>query len=243
MNIGTKSALGTVAMLASVLSLAAVARFSLGSVGAQLERATGPVATQLALAGNLKAAANGMRTGQRGMLLKALEHDTAGMNSVAAEYDGRVRELQSLLGNLKPMLLDGRGRDLASLLNAKAEQHAASFREVRDLCAAGRVTEAEAVYKQRGASAGAAMEKTAAELMKFETELMAQSAEAGNRAASRADAISTAMVVLGLIVAAGVYNMQRHTISELRRIACQMEQGSAEIAGATGQLSAASQSL
>jgi methyl-accepting chemotaxis protein len=242
-NIGRKMVLSASAMLVAVLAVAAVARYSISGMSGELEKSTGPIARQLELAGNLKAGANGMRTGQRGILLNALQHDAAGVEGTRKDYANRRQSVQALLQELKPMLNESRGRELAASLEASAGLHAAYFQQIYELSTAGRVEEAAAIYKERGAPAGAAMEKTASALMAFETDLMARSAAAGKQTADRAHRLSNLVVVVTLILFGAVYVMERRITSALRRIVGRLEQGSRQIAGATRQLSTASQSL
>src|SRR5581483_1694565 len=100
LDVGKKMMIGGAAMLFAVLMLAFVTGWALTSVDAQLEQSTGPIARQLELAGNLEAGANLMRTGQRGILLNALQHDPAGIESTRKDYETRYQSELALLGEL-----------------------------------------------------------------------------------------------------------------------------------------------
>src|SRR5690349_6183462 len=117
--------LNAFAVLLAVVMMATVEYLSLGRLGHELENSTGSIARQLQLAGNLKAGANGMRTGQRGILLNALQHDAAGVDATRKDYEARRAGVQGLLQELRPMLTESHSADLADSLQAGAEQHAA----------------------------------------------------------------------------------------------------------------------
>jgi len=230
-------------MLVMMLAVAGAGWYSNTCLGDELGKATGPTARQLELAGNLKAGGNGMRTGQRGVLLNALQHDSAGMEATRTDYLSRRRNVQALLDQLRPMLTASRGLELASNLETAAAQHAACFQKIYELSMAGSVEEAAAIYKEKGAPAGVAMEKAASALMAYATEGMASSAVAGGQTMVRARTFSVLSVVLGACLLAFVYLSQRSSTIGLRRIVGELEQGSQQIVGASRQLTAASQSL
>ena len=243
MSIGKKLTVSSAAMLIALIGGAATSFYSLESVGDELERSTGRTARKLALAGNLKAGANGMRTGQRGILLNALQKDARGMDKTRKEYHGRYQSVLALLSEFKPLLDTENGRTVTSNLETLAGKHAESFREVSDLCDAGKLEEAAALYRKQGVSAGAAMEVAASQLMEFETQRMQESGAAGNRKRIQARWMAGVMGLIALSALAILVWVQRGICSRLLDLASQLGQGADQITAATGQLSSASQSL
>ena len=243
MSIGKKLTLSAGAMLIAVLGIVLSSLYSLESVGSELDRATGEIARKLALTGNIKAAANGMRTGQRGILLNALEKDTRGLQNTRKDYSARHQKVTDLMWQLRPLLVTGQGRAAADALEATVNQHVASFEQISRLCDAGKVEEAEKVYREHGAPAGAAMETTASSLMTFEIELMQQSAAAGRRKKVQAVWTAALMSIFALATMGALVWVQRDICVRLLGLAVQLGQGADQISGATGQLSSASQSL
>jgi methyl-accepting chemotaxis protein/methyl-accepting chemotaxis protein-1 (serine sensor receptor) len=222
----------------TVLSLSALQK-----VSRELDYATGSVASQLALAGNLKAGANGMRTGQRGLLMNGLSHDLKGLDATRKDYKTRHEAVLGLVARLKPLLDQQRGKADLATLESNVQQHAESFQQISDLCAAGRMDEAAAVYKERGAPAGAAMEKIAADLMELETGSMAQAAGTGKEASAWAVWISAAAALLALAGISILFFVQRNITARLRRVAADLGMGAQEVGAAIGQLASVSQSL
>jgi methyl-accepting chemotaxis protein len=243
MSIGKKLTLSAGAMLIAVMSVVLSSLYSLESVGSELERSTGEIAQKLALAGNIKAGANGMRNGQRGILLNALDKDARGLENTRKDYGTRHQKVNELIGELKPLETTEQGRALASALEATVNQHAASFDQISRLCDAGQVQEAEAVYRERGAPAGAAMETTASSLMALETESMRQSAAAGKRKKVQGGWTAILMSLFALATMGVLVWVQRDICARLLGLAVQLGQGADQITDATGQLSSASQSL
>jgi len=232
-----------ISLLFAVLAGSLSSMYSLDSVGRELAKSTGPIARKLALAGNLKAAANGMRTGQRGILLNALQHDARGMEKTRKDYDARYKAVFGLIAELRPLLTLARGNAITTALENYASQHAGYFQQISDLCEGGNVDQAATLYREHGAPAGAAMEKTASELMELETVLMAESAAIGKEKAIRARWIGTGMGILALAATLFLGWLQRDISLRLRSIAAELGQGARQVEEATGQLASASQSL
>jgi methyl-accepting chemotaxis protein len=155
--------------------------YSLSSLSGELEQATGAIAEKLALAGELKAGANGMRTGQRGMLLTTLQRDSKGMEAVRRDYAKRRQDTAGFIQKIRPLIADERDRQLVDALESQVNQHAASFNRISDLCGSGKVTQAAKVYRDQGAAIGGAMENTAARLMAVERQAMQNAAGVGRR--------------------------------------------------------------
>ncbi len=243
MSIGKQLGLSAAAMLIALIGSAATSFYSLESIGDQLDRSTGPTAKKLVLAGNLKAGANGMRTGQRGILLNAFQKNQKGMDSVRKDYHARYQNVLTLLEEMKPLLETEAGRAVSAKLEDLAAKHAESFRQVSALCDTGKLEEAELVYRNQGAPAGAAMETAASELMERTTALMTESGLAGKRKRAQARWLAGVMALIALAAVAILVRIQRGVCSDLHELATQLSQGADQIADATQQLSVGSQSL
>ena len=217
--------------------------YSLSSLSGELEQATGAIAEKLALAGELKAGANGMRTGQRGMLLTTLQRDSKGMEAVRRDYAKRRQDTAGFIQKIRPLIADERDRQLVDALESQVNQHAASFNRISDLCGSGKVTQAAKVYRDQGAAIGGAMENTAARLMAVERQAMQNAAEVGRRQVSAARWNTFAIDVLGLLVFIAVVWTVIGVTRGLRKVASDLGEGTAQISGAAQQVSSASHSL
>src|ERR1035438_4211469 len=95
----------TVGGIVAACGLAGVASWrAVDVLRAERARATGKGAEKLALAGELKAAANILRTGQRGLLLNAVQGDLEGAAATRKEYVRRRGEAAALTAKLRPLL-------------------------------------------------------------------------------------------------------------------------------------------
>jgi len=241
-TISRKLMAAAVSMLLVVVGFTFSSLHSLGMVSGELQKLTG-LTTELALAGNLKATANIMRTGQRGVLLLTLQKDTKGVAKQQQDYGKYYQTEQELLGKIKPLLANEKDRELTSTLESQVEQHVACFREVSELCATGKIDEATGIYRERGAPAGVAMEKAAADLMKDVTERIKTSNDVGAQKVSSARWTAILMNITAFIVVAAMIVIVRGIARTLRRIAAELNEGSGQIHAATSQVSTASQSL
>lgn len=243
MTIGKKLTSSAILILAAIGFATVSFVSSLNRMRRELDDSTGPIATKLEMAGNLKAAANGMRTGQRGILMAALQHDVRGMEAVRKDYNARYQVMTGLLADVKPLIVLERGKIALGALESNARQHADSFANISRLCDSGKVKEAAAAYREHGVAAGAAMEKAAGELMAIQTDLMAQAAANGKRTSVQAFWISAIMSALALAGVAILFVIQRQIAASLRQVAMELGQGAQQVNDATQQLSSTSQAL
>jgi len=240
MTVGKKLSTGVVAMALATVGVSVSSWFSLTSVSRELERSTGPIGEKLALAGELKASANGMRTGQRGILLMTLQHDRKGMDAVRRDYAKRRQETAALIEKIKALLVDERDRQLIDSLESKVSQHVASFELISHLCDLGKVAEGSQAYRDKGAAIGAAMEAAASQLMALERQTMLDAASAGGRVANAARWTTVGINAAGLLVFAIVIFTVLAATRRIRKVASDLAEGAAQITGASQQVSAAS---
>jgi hypothetical protein len=74
-----------------LVGLTAVCLIASSKLGGQMETSTGPVALKLSLAGNMTAAANNMRSNQRGTVLYALQRDQKHEGATRQDYAKKQR--------------------------------------------------------------------------------------------------------------------------------------------------------
>jgi methyl-accepting chemotaxis protein len=243
MTVATKLTITQGATLLAGFGAAVWLVYSVESLGEKLERSTGPTAQKLALAGELKAAANILRTGQRGLLLNALQKDAPGTEATRKDYDKNRQRTATLFANIRQLLVTPRERDSVDNLEARINDHLSCFRQISDWCDADKLSEAAALYKAKGAPAGAAMEKAASEMMLDQENAMKEieiSGAAGVRTA-RWFALGIALTLGCLLLLSGwvVAGVRRG----LRGIALKLIDGAAQVAASTGQLASSMQSL
>ncbi len=243
MTIGKKLRMAIVTMLLVVAGMAASAVYSINTISRELETSTGLTTEKLALAGNLKAAANIMRTGQRGMLLNGFQHDSKGATATRADYAKKKASALALAASIEPLLVTEEGRRSINQLKSDIERHATSFRQISDLCDAGKLKEAETFYKEQGAPAGVAMEQTASKMMDQQIKIMSASAEAGHRQVRFAIISLTAIGALGVITLLVTLFMVAGITRGLARLSAELSEGAAQVRSASVQVATSSQRL
>jgi methyl-accepting chemotaxis protein len=243
MTFGKKLKLAIAAMLIVGLGMTVSAMYSIKMISRELDTSTGSTAEKLALAGDVKAAANIMRTGQRGILLNAFQHDQAGAAATVRDYSKKKEKALSLVANIDRLLGRGEGRQLVEQLKSDIEVHAACFRQIADLCGAGKLKEASAFYKEKGAPAGVAMEQAASDLMTQETAIMRESADAGRRQARFASISMTAIGVVGIGTLILTSFMIAGITSAMSRLAGELSEGASQVFSASTQVATSSQRL
>jgi methyl-accepting chemotaxis protein len=243
MTIGKKLRMAILTMLLVLIGIIASTAHSIQTISRELNTSTGSTAEKLALAGNLKAAANIMRTGQRGLLLNGFQHDSKGLQATRADYANRKASALTLVARMEPLLVTEEDRRLVDHLKSDIERHAASFNRIVELCETRKLEDAAAFYKQLGAPAGAAMEQTASELMAQEIAIMRQSAENGRRQV-RFGAISlTATSVAGIVTLVVTFFMVSGITKRLSNLSVELSEGASQVRSASAQVATSAQRL
>ena len=243
MTIGKKLRIAIITMLMVGGGMTAVAVYSIQTISRELATSTGSTAEKLGLAGDLKAAANIMRTGQRGLLLNGFQHDAKGAEATRAYYEKKKSDALTLVARIEPLLASAEDQRLVNQLKADIERHAASFRQIADQCDAGKLQQAAAFYKAQGAPAGAAMERTASELMAQEIKTMRSSAEAGRGQVRFAAVYITAIGALGIATLLLTLFMVAGITQGLSRLSVELGEGAAQVWSASAQVATSSQRL
>jgi methyl-accepting chemotaxis protein len=226
----------------ALLGLAAVCLIASAKLGGQIETSTGPVALKLSLAGNMKAAANNMRSNQRGTILYALQRDQKHESATRLDYAKNSAKMTAMIATMKPLVSgdDGALLDLLASSSLKYDQH---FQKVESLCDAGKAAEAGVYYRDVASPVGAVMENAAGDMMTEQMKLMTAAGESGLRTASLAKWVSAAMTAAGLVVAAIVIVVIRGAMRSLQRVMDTLAESSRQIDSASSQVSQSSQAL
>jgi methyl-accepting chemotaxis protein len=243
LTVGKKLMASVLAMMSVVLGITFASLYSLGKVGDELEKSTGPTSEKLALAGDLKATANIMRTGQRGLLLNAVQNDEKGLEKVRQEYAPRYQAARAMIARMKALLDSDAGRELAAALESHVHKHASCFQQIVELCTSGKIPDAFVLYREKGAPAGAAMEKTAGALMELVKNLMKDSAAAGHQKVVAAWWTAVLINIAAMLLVGLIAMTLRRITRTLRKVAVDLSEYTNQITSATAQIASTSQSL
>jgi methyl-accepting chemotaxis protein len=242
LTVGQKLTTGFAAMMLVVLALAFSSLYSTGSVASELAASTGtPV--KLFLAGSMKAAANNLRSNQRGAIMYSLENDKEHAEATREDYLKNQQEMAAMIAGVKPLLTTEKSKTLIKNLESYVGEYNSYFQQLSALCSAGKAKGAFLLYRDKVSPIGAAMEKSAGDMMELEKQLMAESAAVGEEKVSGArwigivlSAVALAVVMLALLVVRGI-------TQSLRNVTDDLAEGAAQIASAAAQVSSSSQSL
>lgn len=243
MTLSARIRLTLIAIPLSVLSLTVAALYSLNQVGEELVTATGRTADTLARAGELKAIANGMRTGQRGLLLNRIQKDDKGFKKTHQDYEKRRLGAQEQLAALRQLLTTQESQNLLTALEGHIAKHVECFRRISELCLEDKLDEASVLYRDHGAPAGVAMEKAAEGLTQLQKDIMKAGADRGARRMSQARWIVLGIDAFALIVLGALLVAAHRASRVLRKLIAGVMERADRIRRATRQVAAVSQSL
>src|ERR1700728_4799665 len=105
MTIGKKLTFGFAALMVVALCLGGAYLYSVGSLGGELETATGTTVKKIFLSSELQAQLFRLRSCQRGVMLFSLEKLPAKALSNKQEFETRAADVETLMVQIKPLLV------------------------------------------------------------------------------------------------------------------------------------------
>lgn len=241
-TISRRMAAGVMAVSLATVFAAAASFWYIRALGQDLEQSTGVVSAKLALAGEAKAAANIMRTGQRSILLNGYQHDPEALKASEKDYAKRREVALSFVNRLKPMADKGDSEAIARLESAIGN-HADSFAQIAALCREGNLEAAMALYKAKGSAAGAAMEQAASDVMAVQTRQLDQRAATGRKRVAQAGAVLAGSEVFVALCLAALLWSTRRSANGLRLLSGTLRESARQVAAASAQVAASGESL
>lgn len=243
MTIGKKLILGYVAMLAAALLLAASSLYSLGHVGAELDKTVNNTGKKVALIGEIQANLFKMRSCQRGVMLFAIHNLPEKVQSNKQEFETRGNNVLEIVSELKPLLVTEAGRQAAAFIETELPTFREYFEQVAAAAMAGKAQNALSIYNERSVKSLDMLESRAEELVKLLQGLMADSAAEGAKSVSNArwTVIILMTVLFGL--APVLFLIVNRATQQLQKLAADLGEGAQQISSASGQVASSSQAL
>ncbi|MGA2186127.1 MAG: methyl-accepting chemotaxis protein [Bryobacteraceae bacterium] len=240
--VGTKLLTSVGALLMMIVALAAGALYSISNTEAELgnSAATGK---KMDMAGEMAALVNMMRTNGRGMIAFSAINDSVHVNAEATLLNQRATAFAQLMAEMKPLLVTERGRQLMATLEAAMPGFLQAEREMREMCEAGKTTDAIAQLRDHVAPAADAIEKAIGGLKELQRSLFQQALSDGAQQASVARWITWSLAVLSLLIAAIVARVVMGLSRQLRAATAELDEGIAQITSASQQVATSSQSM
>jgi methyl-accepting chemotaxis protein len=195
------------------------------------------------MAGEMAALVNMMRTNGRGMIAFSAINDSVHVNAEATLLNQRATAFAQLMAEMKPLLVTERGRQLMATLEAAMPGFLQAEREMREMCEAGKTTDAIAQLRDHVAPAADAIEKAIGGLKELQRSLFQQALSDGAQQASVARWITWSLAVLSLLIAAIVARVVMGLSRQLRAATAELDEGIAQITSASQQVATSSQSM
>jgi methyl-accepting chemotaxis protein/methyl-accepting chemotaxis protein-1 (serine sensor receptor) len=242
MAIGTKLLTSVGALLLMLAALAASALYSIGSMQAELgdSAATG---RRMDLAGEMATQLNMMRTSGRGMIAFSATNDSAHVSAQANSLNQQATALSRLNGEINPLLVTERGRQLLGTIEEELPRLVQAEQEMRGMCEAGKTTDAIAQLRDRAAPAADAIEKAIGDMKELQRGTFQQVSSDGTRQASIARWVTWSLMVVSLLAAGIVTRIVMSMSGQLRTAAAALDEGISQIDTASSQVASSSQSL
>jgi methyl-accepting chemotaxis protein/methyl-accepting chemotaxis protein-1 (serine sensor receptor) len=217
--------------------------YSIRSLGIELRTATDVTAQKVFLITELEGQLFRMRSCQRGVMLFSLYHLPGKVIGNKQELETRAAGVQSILTELKPMLITPKGRRDAAFVEAELVKFRGYFDEVARAAVAGDAQRTLAIYDNNSNPSLDAMDEASHDLVEIQKGLIQQSSEAGTRVFSRAHYLAYSLVLVALaILPLAVRTLMRAT-QALRGVAAHLHSGAEQINGAAAQVASSSQTL
>ena len=213
------------------------------TLGDALDKLTRNTGQSILISGELKAAANNLRSNQRGTMMYALEKDPSHSDATRMDYENGTREMATDIAELKLLLVTAQAKAELQTLEDAVDEYNAYFQQILQLCAAGKTDEAFQMYSDKASPVGTAMETAASNLMKMNADALSNvgSEGAGKVLFSRWMAFSLTGIALAVIIF--MYFVVRAITRELYGITEDLATSGQQLAAASRQISSSSQDL
>jgi len=243
MNIGKKLILSFGGLLAVALGLSISSLFSVGKLGRALETATQVTAKKVFLSAELQGQLFRMRSCQSGVMLFAMHNLPDKVQSNKQEFETRAAGVEQLAREIKPLLKTEAGRNSIVSIESELPNFTQYFEQVAAAAMSGNAQAALQIYNDRSVKSLDALEKSTADLVATEKQLIQDSSTEGEQDASRAQWTAWIFLLAALGISAVPLAVALRTSKQLRGMATDLGEGAQQITSASGQIASSSQAL
>ena len=243
MTIGKKLFAGFGAALVLTLVMSLFALWSIGSLGATLQRVAKVEAAKRYLASSINTTMSDFLAEERGILARSLMKDKAAMDAYYQQFHESRAKFKKDVDQFLPLIETEVGRRSIQELQAGEEQIAQSFQEFYRLASAGQSEAAAAVATDKVLPLILKSKATAQQLVEHQNERLAEAEQAAESSVSQSRWIAMLMIALALLIGMGIVFIVRQINSSLRQAVTELSEGAGQTASAAAQVSSASQSL
>ncbi len=243
MTIGKKLFAGFGAALVLTLTMSLFAFWSIGSLGASLERVAKMDAAKRYLASAMNTSMSDFLAEERGVLARSFMKDKAAMEGYNQQFHDSQAKFKKDADQFVPLVDTEVGRRGIQELQAGEEQIAQSFEEFYRMASTGQTDAAAAMATDKVLPLIQKSKATAEQLVEHQSERMVEATQAAESNVSESRWIAMFMIGLALLVGMAVVFVVRQINSSLRQAVTELSEGAGQTASAAAQVSSASQSL
>jgi hypothetical protein len=258
MTIGKKLTLNFVAMLALVLVSSGVVVTLLRSLGGALNVAVNSTAKKLAAAGSIRAGFQEVsaytRATHLNYVIRELErgrkdstcgacHDEEKLDKNRRGFETALATLQTQFAALRPLVDAADERNALGNLERAAGAWSQHYHEYLEQAGSGHFEAAHQIVTDKMYPILADVQLNTVALAGQENMSLEAADSGARRTVSTGRWAAFLVVGLSLAISIGVLLVVRHTIRVLREVTCELKEGAEQIARASSQVSAASQSV
>jgi methyl-accepting chemotaxis protein len=243
MTIGRKIGVcvGTLVVLCFVVG--AVGWVSISALGNHLDKAVGSTARKIELAGEMKVNVLTFRLQERGMLLFSMINSADQVVKCRDAYEKAIGSALDKAQVIRPLLATERGRQLMDQAESAVREYKVQQLEVRNLLAAGKVSEATESDKKMlvpiGGRISTALDQYTELLHRFNAAAAEEAASTRSNARLLLALGLLACVPISLAVGVVILRMTR----QLQTVASDLHETAGQMASAAGQVASSSQAL
>jgi len=243
LTVGKKLTLTSGAMLLAAIGLAVSSLYSVGKLGAALDTAVTKTAKKILLAEEMRGDFFKMRTSQRGVMLYSVESVPEKVQTSRQEFETLFAGVAQLLRDIKPLLATEEDRRTLSVMESEVPNVKSFFDELVAASAAGKHQDALKIGVERMGPSFNTLDKSVAELVDAQKTLLAETVSASAQQTSTARWTAWILLLAALGISAAVLITMSNVSQQLRRVACDLAEGTEQINSASSQVASSSQGL
>jgi methyl-accepting chemotaxis protein/methyl-accepting chemotaxis protein-1 (serine sensor receptor) len=243
MTVGKKLMICVAGMLAVILGLAGAWSYSNRGFGSELTMSTQTVGPRSILAGELRGNVAELRESMRGMLLYTLARDKKRADEYRKAFKEQLAAAKEGVESVTELSTSERGKALIGQISAGLEGYSGLFEQAGKLIDDGKVMDAVALNRDKAAAVGAAMEGAADDYIYLQKEQLAEIVDDAGVTERSARWTAGGFIALGVGAVVVIGFVLRRVTAELRLIALNLAESTAQIASGATQVSSVSQTL
>jgi methyl-accepting chemotaxis protein len=242
-SIGKKLFLSFGAAITASLLLASVTFLSIARINSSLDEIVDHSARRQLLARSISLNLSEMNSLVRGIEVHSLIKDPATVDEYHQQYQREVVGMSANATELAPIATTPVGKEFLLFVNTTLPRLADLNERIYAKAAGGDVPRAVAIYKQEFIPLEKQFRDLSDRFAEAQNATMIETASSGRGVVAQASWLTSAMVLLSIVVGAIVIFMVRQINHDLRCTATSLSEGAEQIAAAATQVSSSSQSL